>query len=111
MEVLTAKYDFNDDTLKITLMGEIDHHTAKAARIEIDEQIYAHRAKNVVIDLENVGFMDSSGLGLILGRYTHVNVTGGILKVLNPCKSAERVLRLAGAERIIPIIKTAENGK
>ena len=56
MEVLTAKYDFTDETLKITLQGEIDHHTAKAARMEIDEQIYAHRAKNVIIDLENVGF-------------------------------------------------------
>ena len=111
MEVLTAKYEFSEDTLKITLTGEIDHHTAKAVRMEIDGQIHTYCAKNVLIDLKNVGFMDSSGLGLILGRYTHVNETGGVLKVLDPCKSAERVLKLAGAERIIPIVWSEENGK
>ena len=106
MEVLTAKYEIEEDTLKITLSGEIDHHTAKAIRREIDDQIYLMRAKTVLIDLKNVGFMDSSGLGLILGRYTHVKEAGGALKVLNPNKNAERVLRLAGAEKIIPIIFT-----
>ena len=106
MEVLTAKYEIEEDTLKITLSGEIDHHTAKAIRREIDDRIYLMRAKTVLIDLKNVGFMDSSGLGLILGRYTHVKEAGGALKVLNPNKNAERVLRLAGAEKIIPIIFT-----
>ena len=105
MEVLTAKYVFKDDTLKITLCGEIDHHSAKAIREEIDRQIYLCRAKTVMLDLKNVGFMDSSGLGLVLGRYTHAKEAGGELKVLNPCAGAERVLRMAGAEKIIPIVK------
>ncbi len=104
MEVLTAKYEMNEDILKITLAGEIDHHSAKAVRVEIDRQIYFYRAKTVLIDLKNVGFMDSSGLGLILGRYAHVKEAGGVLKVLDPGAGAERVLRLAGAEKIIPIV-------
>lgn len=110
MDVLTAKYEMNDDTLKITLSGEIDHHSAKEARAEIDRQIYYYRAKTVLLDLKNVGFMDSSGLGLILGRYTHVRETGGTLKVLDPTAGAERVLRLAGTDKLIPIIKSDDGG-
>ncbi len=106
MQVLSAKYDIDKSTLKITLTGEIDHHTAKSVRAEIDEQIYLHAGKTVLIDLKGVAFMDSSGLGLILGRYTHVKDAGGTLKVLNPTGSAKRVLTLAGAEKLIPIIYT-----
>jgi len=111
MEVLCAKYELEGDTLIITLSGEIDHHNAKAARVEIDRQIYFYRAKTVMLDLKNVGFMDSSGLGLILGRYTHVNELGGALKILNPSAGVEKVLRLAGTEKIIPIVRSAEEKK
>ena len=106
MQALMAKYEMNEDTLNITLSGEIDHHTAKAARVEIDRQIYFFRAKTVILDLSQVGFMDSSGLGLILGRYTHVKELGGALKVLNPTPSVKRLLTLAGTEKIIPIINS-----
>lgn len=106
MEVLTAKYEYGNDTLKITLSGEIDHHSAKAVREEIDREIYKRCAQSVVLDLSNVGFMDSSGLGLVLGRYTHTKEAGGALTVLDPCPNAERVLRMAGVEKIIPIVFT-----
>ena len=108
MNVLTAKYEITEDTLKVTLSGEIDHHSAKEAREEIDQRIYETGAKTVYLDLKSVGFMDSSGLGLILGRYTHVKEMGGTLKILNPGRSAERVLRLAGKDKIIPIERTGE---
>ena len=103
MNVLTAKYASSEDTLTVILNGEIDHHSAQSIREEIDRQIYAHRAKTVYLDLKNVGFMDSSGLGLILGRYTHTKEAGGVLKILNPGASAQRVMKLAGTDKIIPI--------
>ena len=106
MEVLTAKYEYSDDTLKITLSGEIDHHSAKAVREEIDREIYRICAPNVVLDLSKVSFMDSSGLGLVLGRYTHTIEANGILTVLDPSPNAERVLKIAGVEKIIPIVFT-----
>ena len=49
--------------------------------------------------------MDSSGLGLILGRYTSVREVGGVLKIVNPSREIEKILALAGIERLIPIIK------
>jgi len=105
MEVLTAKYELADGVLRITVSGEIDHHSARAVREEIDKQIYRSRAETVLLDLERVCFMDSSGLGLVLGRYTHAREAGAVLKVVNPSAGAERVLKMAGAEKIIPIIK------
>lgn len=104
MNVLTAKYALSEGELTVSLNGEIDHHSVREIRVEIDRQIFFHHAKNVVLDLENVTFMDSSGLGLILGRYTRVKENGGSFKVRNPGKSAERVLKLAGTDKIIPIV-------
>lgn len=104
MNVLTAKYGFSDGKLTVSLNGEIDHHSVREIRVEIDRQICYRRAREVVLDLANVSFMDSSGLGLILGRYTRAKENGGTLKVLDPCKSAQRMLRLAGTDKIIPII-------
>ena len=111
MQILTAEYELCDGELKITLSGEIDHHTAQSVRVEIDKSIYYYRAATVLLDLSRVSFMDSSGLGLILGRYTHVKEAGGVLKVLDPSAGAERVLRLAGAEKIIPIIRSGSEKK
>ena len=57
------------DTLKICINGEIDHHSAVATRTEIDAIIFRNRPKILEMDLSNVGFMDSSGVGLVMGRY------------------------------------------
>ena len=89
MEVLTAKYELADGVLRITVSGEIDHHSARAVREEIDKQIYRSRAETVLLDLERVCFMDSSGLGLVLGRYTHAREAGAVLKVFHQSAGAE----------------------
>ncbi|MBQ9116173.1 MAG: STAS domain-containing protein, partial [Clostridia bacterium] len=64
--------------------------------------------REVLLDLECVGFMDSSGLGLILGRYTRVKENGGIFKVQNPGAAVQRVLKLAGTDKVIPIVFNRE---
>ncbi len=102
--VLTAKYDYSDGRLTVSLSGEIDHHSVREIRGEIDRQICYRRAGEVILDLAGVTFMDSSGLGLILGRYTRAKENGGALKIKDPGKSAQRVLKLAGTEKLIPII-------
>ena len=108
MNVLTAKYEYTDGILIISLNGEIDHHSVKDVREEIDRQICFRRAREVHLDLENVGFMDSSGLGLILGRYTRTKENGGSFVIMNPGKSAQRVLRLAGTDKMIPVIYSGD---
>lgn len=108
MNVLTAKYQLDDETLRVTLTGEIDHHSARTLREEIDKKIEELTPKTLILDLKGIGFMDSSGLGLILGRYSKMKDRGGQVKVFNPSFGAARVLKLAAADKIIPIEWTEE---
>lgn len=92
----------SDKTLVITVDGEIDHHTAKFIRDEIDKAIYYYRPQNAVMDLSAITFMDSSGLGLILGRYTQMVQLGGTFKLKDPTPQITKILVLAGVDRLIP---------
>ena len=67
--------------------------------------IFLYRAESVVLGLGGVGFMDSAGLGLILGRYAKVRELGGRLTVADPTPEAEKILRLAGADKLVTIKK------
>ena len=89
----------------VALAGEIDHHNASGLRADIDKLIYEERPPKMVLDLANIEFMDSSGLGLILGRYAKVNQLGGRLIVTNPDPCVERIFALAGTNRLITINK------
>ena len=107
MEIAGVKCVMKKDTLMIEIEGDFDHHTAKYIRSEIDKAIFYYRPQVALLNVENVDFMDSSGLGLILGRYTSVREVGGILKIVNPSRDIEKILALAGIERLIPIIKSS----
>ena len=107
-------YEERRDALIIRVGGEIDHHSAVNVRTEMDEKILAVRPSRVLLELSAVDFMDSSGLGLILGRYATVQKIKGELVVLNPNDRVMKILKLAGAERIIKIEHVdinAEKGK
>lgn len=87
----------------VSLAGEIDHHNASGLRAEIDKLIYEARPPKMVLDLANIEFMDSSGLGLIMGRYSLIKELGGELSVRNPNARVLKICKLAGLERMIRI--------
>ena len=91
------------DKLIVRIPGEIDHHAAKALREEIDRAIFYHRPNTLVLSLSEVSFMDSSGLGLILGRLARIKELGGELVIADPNLQVMKILRLAGLERKIRI--------
>lgn len=93
------------------LQGDIDHHGAKALRETIDAALEKNRPSLLVLDFRDVGFMDSSGIGLVMGRYRLVQQFGGGVEVHNPLPSIKKVMRLAGLDRIAPIIMTPPEGK
>ena len=97
--------DYSNGLLVVRVLGEIDHHSAVGMRTGIDEEIFERRPEKLILDLSAVNFMDSSGLGLILGRYANVQKVGGELVVLNPNDGVVKILKLAGADRIIKIEK------
>ena len=90
-------------TVVVSLSGEIDHHNAAALRGGIDRLIYEQRPSKMVLDLEKIDFMDSSGLGLIMGRYSLLREFGGELAVRNPNEGVLKICKLAGMERMIRI--------
>ena len=101
-------YEERGEDLIVRIKGEIDHHSAVLARTGIDEEIIIKRPRQVLLELSAVDFMDSSGLGLIMGRYALVKQFGGSLCVLDPSAAVVKIMKLAGMERMIPIKKTKE---
>ena len=104
-------YEERSDTLLVHVGGEIDHHSAVGARTEIDEKILATRAERVLLELSAVEFMDSSGLGLIMGRLALVKQYGGTLAVLDPSPAVLKIMRLAGMERMVSVLRTKTKRK
>lgn len=103
-----VSFEVREDRLIVHVSGEIDHHSAVIVRSSIDERILAERPHTVLLELSSVDFMDSSGLGLIMGRYALIKQFGGSLAVLDPSAAVLKIMKLAGMERMIPIKKTKE---
>ena len=99
----TFTYEETGYFLRIKLKGDVDHHSAVAIRSGIDTLLYRVRPRRLYLDLSGVDFMDSSGLGLIMGRYALMKEIGGDVVVCEPSAGVERVLRLAGLERVVRI--------
>ena len=99
-------YEKRGDALVVHVCGEIDHHSAVGVRTGIDDRIMAERPTRVLLELSAVDFMDSSGLGLIMGRFALVKQYGGTLAVLDPSPAVMKIMKLAGMERMVSILKT-----
>ncbi|MBQ8960004.1 MAG: STAS domain-containing protein [Ruminococcus sp.] len=85
------------------LRGEIDHHTAKALRTQLDKYIITFRPPELAMDMSGITFMDSSGIGLILGRSKLLKECGGSLEIRGAQPYIRRVLKLSGIGRIVKI--------
>lgn len=87
---------FENNTLTVFLSGEIDHNCAGPIRTQIDGQAESLYPKNLHLDFSKVSFMDSSGIGLIMGRYRTMSLLGGNLKVINVPDRLQRIIALSG---------------
>ena len=93
-------------TLYLNVSGEIDEHSAATARTEADAlaQISAGRAQRAIFDLSGVSFMDSTGIGFLIGRYKNFSRYGIPVYVTNLSMSTDRILQMSGVYTIIPKI-------
>ena len=96
-------YEERGEDLIVHIKGEIDHHSAVLVRTGIDEEIIIKRPKQVLLELSAVDFMDSSGLGLIMGRYMKMQAVGGVLVLREPNERILKIFKLAGLEKIVDI--------
>ncbi len=88
------------EELRIALSGEIDHHTAAQLRAGIDEEVNRWMPARLVLDFDGVTFMDSSGIGLVMGRYRLVKPYGGTVEIVNVPAPLRKVMRVAGLDRL-----------
>ena len=100
---------YTNDVLTAKLQSEIDHHSAVSVRERIDDMLYKELPGTLVFDLSEVNFMDSSGLGLVLGRYAKAKEIGTEVIIKNPSKRTEKIFRMAGTDKIIKIFYDKEN--
>lgn len=108
---MSVTIEFEEDVLFCRLNGEIDHHSTLPIRLDIDEKIESCRPKVLILDFTDVTFMDSSGIGLVMGRYKLLEDFGGKLEVTGLSNNSYRVMRLAGLDRIATIKKgVTKNG-
>lgn len=98
---LHSVFDVKEDVLIVRLSGELDHHEAENLRDKWKDMMYKNPIKHVILNLENVSFMDSSGLGVILGRYKEVLQLGGEMVVCSISPSVKRLFEMSGLFKII----------
>ena len=89
------------NNLVVKLQGEIDFEAVKKLRRRIDVEFDEEKAKSIVFDMTEVTFMDSSGVGMIIGRYKRVSALGGQVKIFGADRTVKRIIELSGLGRIV----------
>ncbi|WP_139904374.1 anti-sigma F factor antagonist [Clostridium thermarum] len=102
------KIDKNDDKLIVQLMGELDHHSAEEVRNKIDERIDREKINKLIMNFSGVTFMDSSGIGVVIGRYKKLALRNGAVGVTDVKGSVKRVFELSGMFKIIKMFDSVE---
>ncbi len=98
--------DYQGETLYVRLCGEVDEHNAVSARRDADKlcESFAVRSKKAVFDLQSVSFMDSTGIGFLIGRYKKFSRYGVPMYLTNPSAATDRILQMSGVYTLIPRI-------
>ena len=98
------EHERHRDTVMARIEGELDHCSAQSIRRELDGFIDDPKVKHLILDLKDMSFMDSSGIGVILGRYRRLCQRGGTVAVKNMNAHVEKIFILSGMNQIIQII-------
>ena len=93
---MPVKFELHNNRLVAFIEGDIDHHTAKDIRESIDQYVEKYNPKLLVLDFKAVQFMDTSGIGLIMGRFKLMSALKGTLKVINVPSNLTRMVKLSG---------------
>ncbi len=103
-----AAFEVSQRCLIIRLKGELDHHNAIYIREKADKLIERHHIKHIIFDFSEAAFMDSAGIGVIMGRYRKVIFIGGKIAVASVGASIDRIFKLSGLYKIIEKYDTVE---
>lgn len=94
---------YKDGELTAVLSGEIDHHSAREIRMEIDSTASKVKPQTLILDFSAVRFMDSSGVGLIMGRCKLMQIWGGTVEIVRLPAKIKKIVSLAGLNQLCTI--------
>lgn len=100
---LQIEFEYGNKALIVRLKGELDHHTADTVRRRMEEAIEKGNCNHMILNMEQLSFMDSSGLGVILGRYKQITAKGGKLIVCGMNAAVQRLFHMSGLFKIVDI--------
>ena len=106
---METSFEIRGSFLIIYLSGELDHHLADLIRMQCDTYLEGTRIKNVVFDFTHTTFMDSSGIGIIMGRYKQVMRLGGNVYIIHTNAAIDRIIQMSGLHKIVKNDKDLEN--
>ena len=95
--------EYHSGSLCIHLSGELDHHTAASTFQRIESALDRYLPRSCTLEISGLGFMDSSGIAVILRTQKRMKETGGTFCILDPSPISVRVLIAAGIDRLVPI--------
>lgn len=101
---MNVKHYIKNRTLLFEITEELDHHEAEKLRKRTDYEIQRLMPKKVIFDFENVKFMDSAGIGLIIGRYKQIKSIGGKMELINVNEKIKKIFEMSGILKIINIV-------
>lgn len=101
---MEIKYLNKDDGIYAELYGELDEYSAEYVRISLDDQLNTSNKykKKLILDFSNVSFMDSTGIGVLLGRYNKFSKNNINIYIKNPTSYVNRIFEMSGIYQIIP---------
>ncbi|HYE83683.1 MAG TPA: anti-sigma factor antagonist [Clostridia bacterium] len=100
---MTLEYEYVDRLLIVKINGDIDHHSCEEIRSRIDKEITLKNPRSILFDMDQVGFMDSSGIGVLIGRYKLIANSGGKAGMINVKPQILRICEICGLQKIIRI--------
>ena len=105
---MNVKHFIEERVLVFEISEELDHHMCEIIRRRADYEIQRFMPRKVIFDFNRVVFMDSAGIGLVIGRYKNVTALGGNVEMINVNDKLRRVFEMSGILKIIPIVDMAE---
>lgn len=103
---MESVYQKEDKRLIFQISEDIDEYVVQKIRRRLDNEIERYMPKEVIFDFNKVSFMDSAGIGLLIGRYKLVDMLGGKVEVINLTAPVRKIFEMSGVLKIIPEIKT-----
>ena len=97
------KYQVQENCLTIFLPHELDHHNAEEIRRESDHLIIRNHIRYIIFDFAETDFMDSSGIGLVMGRFREMELIGGKVRAVHVGERMRRMLVMSGVTRVIEV--------